>query len=276
MFIDVIIPTFNRSSLLNRSIESVLNQSYQHFNVIVIDDGSTDGTSLLMSQYSEHPKIRYLIKENGGVSSARNLGIKNARSEWICFLDSDDEWLPHKLQTQINYAHDNPQQSFIHSNEMWFRNGVRINAKKKFDKSSQDLFKRSLETCLISPSTVMMKKSLLERYGSFDESFTVCEDYDLWLKILAHQEVGFIDQYLVKKYGGHEDQLSTKYPAMDFWRIRSMINLLKNDSLSEDKKKWIHEEIDKKAPILLKGLLKHENQQGHKELTELLEFRFWR
>lgn len=270
MLIDIIIPSHNRAPLLERAVQSVLNQQYRNFNLFVVDDGSTDETNQLMAQYSGNLKVHYLKQENKGVSAARNFGIKSSEAPWIAFLDSDDEWLPHKLSTQVKFAHDHPEFRFIHSNEFWIRNGVKVNSKKKFDKSNDEIFRRSLEMCLISPSTVMIRRDLVEEHGYFDENFVICEDYDLWLKILATEKVGFIADYLINKYGGHEDQLSTRFPAMDYWRIRSMINLCLEQNLDQEKKRLIAEEINKKAPILLQGYLKHQNHQQHNELTEML------
>lgn len=264
MHIDVIIPTFNRASILKRSIESVLNQSYKDFTLTVVDDGSTDNTEELIKNY---PQVKYLKQDNRGVSAARNLGIKNATSNWVAFLDSDDEWLPHKLEAQVKFLKENPKIHFVHSNEIWIRNGVRVNPKVKFDKSSLNLFQRSLETCLISPSTVLMKKDLAQ----FDETMEICEDYDLWLKILAQEDVGFIEDNLIMKYGGHEDQLSTKYPAMDYWRLKSLIKLFTNGNLSQEKKEMVKSEAQKKAPILLRGLQKHNNLIRFDEITELMK-----
>jgi len=271
MVIDVILPTYNRCELLERSIQSVLRQTHTEFHLYVIDDGSTDGTENYMKKFSDSPKVHYLKQENKGVSSARNLGIRSSQSEWVTFLDSDDEWLAHKLKTQTDFAKNHPQLRFVHSNEIWVRNGIRVNPKKKFDKSNTDIFLRSLQTCLISPSTVMMRRDLLEQHGLFNEDFIICEDYDLWLKVLAQEEVGFIPDNLVTKHGGHEDQLSTKYPAMDYWRIKSLITLSSNLNLDPDKREQVLMEIEKKAPILLAGFEKHQNFEDLKKLNELLK-----
>jgi glycosyltransferase involved in cell wall biosynthesis len=237
-----------------------------------VDDGSTDQSHLVIQKYLTDKRVHLLHQDNKGVSAARNLGIKTSQAEWICFIDSDDEWLPHKLEKQIEFSKKNNHFRFIHSNEIWIRNGIRVNAPKKFNKKSEDIFRRSLELCLISPSTVMMKRELCELHDFFNEEFVVCEDYDLWLKILANEDIGFMDDYLIKKYGGHNDQLSKKFPAMDFWRIKSMVQLLKNKtSLQEEKKVFLKEEISKKASILLQGYLRHQNQKAHQELLELLK-----
>lgn len=272
MTISIILPTFNRSSYLERSIESVLAQTYPSFHLYVVDDGSTDESNVIIQRYLTDKRVHLLHQENKGVSAARNLGIKTSQSDWVCFIDSDDEWLPQKLEKQIEFSQKNGHFRFIHSNEIWVRHGIRVNAPKKFNKSNEDIFRRSLELCLISPSTVMMKRELCELHDFFNEEFAVCEDYDLWLKILATEEIGFMEDYLIKKYGGHDDQLSTKFPAMDFWRIKSMVHLLKNKtSLQEDKKILLKDEISKKASILLQGYLKHQNQSAHQELLELLK-----
>jgi glycosyltransferase involved in cell wall biosynthesis len=270
MFVDVIIPTFNRAKTLDRAIQSVLNQTYKNYKLLIVDDGSTDNTQELLSRYSVHPMITILKQTNQGVSAARNLGVRNSNSPWISFLDSDDEWLPHKLEKQILFFTQSPKCHFLHSEEIWIRNGVRVNPKLKHNKGSQDLFKRSLEFCLISPSTVIMKRDLFIQYGPFDESFTVCEDYDLWLKILAFEDVGFLPDFVTHKYGGHADQLSTQFVAMDYWRLKSLINLL-NVVKNQSHREMILLEIQKKAPLLLKGYQKHQNAERFEEVSMMVK-----
>ncbi len=266
---DVIIPTFNRAGTIERAIRSVMTQTYQHFHLYIVDDGSTDETSQIVSPFIGD-KVHYLKQENKGVSAARNYGIHQSRSPWLTFLDSDDEWLPGKLATQIKYVKENPEIRFFHSNEIWIRNGVRVNPKARFDKSNNNIFQRSLETCLISPSTSLIARTLLNEMNFFDESFEICEDYDLWLRILATQNVAFIPEYLVRKYGGHDDQLSLKYPAMDLWRIRSMLNLLPMKGLSSEKILMIEAEIEKKTLIMKPALIKHKQFDQYEKLQEML------
>jgi glycosyltransferase involved in cell wall biosynthesis len=254
--IDIILPTFNRSHVVERAIVSVLNQTYENLNLYIINDGSTDETENILKKYSDHPKVHLLKQENRGVSSARNLGIKHSEAEWIAFIDSDDEWLPHKLNRQMAFISQHPQYRFIHSNEIWIRHGLRVNAKKKFDKSNHEIFKRSLETCLISPSTVMIKRELCIEHGCFDERFLICEDYDLWLKILVREEVGFISEELIRKYGGHDDQLSTRYQMMDIWQLRTLIHLLQEKDLLFEQKILINDQINKKSLSLKSQYLK--------------------
>lgn len=274
--VDIILPTFNRSHVIERAVQSVLNQTYQNYHLLIVDDGSQDDTELVLAPYLTQPNITYLKQPNRGVSAARNLGILSSTSNWIALLDSDDEWLPKKLEIQVRFIQENPSLRFVHSNEIWIRNGIRVNPSQKFNKGHQELFKRSLETCLISPSTSMIRRDLLTEHHYFDETFAICEDYDLWLKILSKEDIGFIDEFLIKKHGGHADQLSTKYHGMDSWRIRSLISLIKSTTLSAEKENLVQEEIKKKAEILLKGYFKHNQQELYQELHKLLsEFSWW-
>jgi len=269
MKVSVVIPTYNRASVLLRAMESVLKQSFVDFELIIVNDGSVDNTEEILQPFLSDERIRTLKQANTGVSSARNLGILASNNEWIAFLDSDDEWLPQKLQTQIEFLKQNPTFRFIHSEENWIRNGVQVNIPKKFDKSHHQLFERSLHTCLISPSTVLIKKEILKEHDHFDPSFEICEDYDLWLKILIQEPIGYINEPLINKYGGHDDQLSTKHHSMDLWRIRSLVNLyLKNKKSHGDK---IKEVIDQKTLLLKKNLLKHNQIETHQKLVKMLE-----
>jgi glycosyltransferase involved in cell wall biosynthesis len=268
--IDVIIPTFNRAHIISRAIESVLNQSFKDFTLHIVDDGSTDETKIILEKYLNHPQVKIHYQENFGVSSARNSVGLNSKAQWISFLDSDDEWMPKKLETQVKYLQENPECNFLHTEELWVRNGVRVNPKQKHQKSNDNLFERSLDFCLISPSTVMMKASLFLKHGGFDKRFIVCEDFDLWLRILATEQIGFLSTPLTIKYGGHEDQLSTKYVAMDYWRIKSLVNLFKSNVLNENQKRSVQDVLMKKSEILLRSYLKYQNQKHFDEITNEL------
>ena len=263
-FISVIIPTFNREKTILRALDSVIKQNgCISFDVWIIDDGSTDKTKEIISNYVKENflenKIHYIYQENSGVSSARNLGIEKSAGQWLAFLDSDDEWLEDKLIKQVSFMRENSEYELIHGDEIWIRNGVRVNQMKKHKKEGGDIFIRSLELCLISPSAVMIKRDLLRDHNNFSAEMTVCEDYDLWLKITSENSVGFVEDPLIKKYGGHEDQLSSKYFAMDFWRVVSIFKLLKNRELSHEKKIAATKVLLRKSEILIKGYLKHNN-----------------
>ena len=256
--VSVIIPTLNRCFLLQRAIQSVLNQSYNPNEIIVIDNGSSDDTKKTIQTL--YPNIRYLTEDKIGVSAARNKGIINARSEWIAFLDSDDVWKPEKLEKQLilNYEFKNKYR-FIHTNEIWFRNGVFLNQMKKHEKSGGNLFNKCLKLCCISPSSSLIKKKIFDEHGFFDEDLKVCEDYDMWLRLTSKENVGYVSQPLVVKYGGHSDQLSQKYWGMDRFRIQSIEKNIKNNCFSEDQNKLAYEMLIKKLKIVITGANKRSN-----------------
>ena len=161
--ISVIIPTYNRAHLIKDSVSSVLSQTLKPAETIVIDDGSTDGTWPILKNLgfsvadNKKNTLRYIYKENGGVSSARNVGIELASSEYIALLDSDDQWKPTKLEKQISsLQQENFEARLSHTDEVWIRNGVRVNPHKKHYKTGGDLFKKCLEMCCISPSSAIL------------------------------------------------------------------------------------------------------------------------
>ena len=270
--VSVIIPTFNRAYVLERAIASVLNQTYKNFELIIVNDGSTDNTQALLEKYQEH---KVFHTQNHGVSRARNFALKYAQGEWIAFLDSDDEWLPDKLEKQINYIQENPNYLLVHGDEIWVRNGVRVNPKSKHAKGGEDQFKASLKLCAISPSVALIKRDLLVEFSGFRSDYPVCEDYDLWLKITQKYPIGYINEHLIKKYGGHTDQLSQKFKAMDYFRIKSIDHILQNHELSIEQEEAALEEIFSKCKILLKGYEKHGNTKAdYREIKHIFEYYF--
>ena len=254
MNISVIIPTFNRKETLKRAIQSVLMQSYTPYEIIVIDDGSDDGTKEWLKD--NFPNVKYIYQMNSGVSSARNKGIKFARGDWIALLDSDDEWLPSKLKDQANEIESNPAAKFLHTNEIWIRNGVRVNQMKKHKKYGGYIFEKCLDMCRISPSSVLIKKDIFDEIGMFDETLKVCEDYDLWLRFASKYPVHFLDQPLIKKYGGHSDQLSKVDDGIESYRIRSLKKIMNSGILNKKQKTITKDVLVKKMYIYAKGLEK--------------------
>jgi len=257
--VSVIIPTFNRRASLNRAINSVLAQTHPNIELIVIDDGSTDDTFLHVSAH--YPHITVKKQSNRGVSAARNHGIKISCGDWLAFLDSDDAWHPDKLSQQLLLLHDNPSEAICHTNERWYRHGKFVNPKHKHQKSGGDLFSRALEMCIISPSSIVIHRSILESVGVFDESLPACEDYDLWLRICAYYKVLYLEQELTYKYGGHPDQLSTKYWGMDRFRIYAIDKLLKQGQLTQIQQQAAISALKQKIAIYLIGAKKRAKQQ---------------
>ncbi|RKY89923.1 glycosyltransferase family 2 protein [candidate division KSB1 bacterium] len=252
--VSVIIPTYNRTDLVCNAVDSVLAQTFSNYELIVVDDGSTDGTEKKLRKYSG--KLKYIYQNNRGVSSARNRGIRESSSEYICFLDSDDLWKKRKLEIQFDEMKKNPEFHISYTDEIWIRNGLRVNPRKKHKKFSGDLFEKSLEMCIISASSVMIKREIFDKVGYFDENLEVCEDYDLWLRISKDYPVHFIDKPLIIKYGGHKDQLSHKYWGNDRFRVYSIEKLLKNESLEPRQKNLAVKELIRKCEILVNGFKK--------------------
>lgn len=272
-FFSVIIPTYNRVNVLFRAIESVLDQSFQDFDLWIVDDGSNDGTEERMRSFLDgrpelKNKIYYLKQKNSGVSSARNLAIQKSSGKWLTFLDSDDEWLPEKLNLQFSFINENPSIPVVHGEEIWIRRGRRVNQKNIHKKFGGWIFKKCLPLCLISPSAVAIRRDLFSEIGLFDPEFIVCEDYDLWLRITSLYEVGFIEDFLIYKYGGHEDQLSMSQKGMDIWRIKSMVKILKSRELTPENSGELFSELDKKIKILEYGIIKHQNNALKEELEK--------
>jgi len=252
--VSVIIPTHDRAAVLGRAIESVLAQTLPPREIIVVDDGSTDGTEALLR--SSFPQVRCLRQENRGVSAARNTGIATVTGEWLAFLDSDDEWLPGKLAAQREALAAHPDCRLCHAEEIWIRNGKRVNAMRKHEKSGGNIYRRCLPLCVISPSAAVIHRDLFRDYGGFDETLPACEDYDLWLRICAREPVAFVKQPQIVKYGGHADQLSRRHWGMDRFRVRALEKILEADVLGPEDELATRQMLVKKCGILAQGARK--------------------
>lgn len=250
--VSVIVPTFNRGWCLNEAIDSVLSQTYGRYEVIVVDDGSTDDTGRRLSRY---PDVHVLTQQNRGVSAARNRGFAASEGDFIAFLDSDDLWMPEKLSTQVDFFMRYPEAEICQTQEIWIRDGRRMNPGRRHLKASGMFFERSLELCLVSPSAVMIKKRLLSTVGLFDETLPACEDYDLWLRINATIPIFLIDKALVIKRGGHTDQLSSSV-GLDKYRIQSIKKLLKSGTLSHGQRAAALAVLKNKCEIYAAGCKK--------------------
>jgi glycosyltransferase involved in cell wall biosynthesis len=258
--VSVIIPTFNRSKKLIRAVRSVLKQTFRDFEIIVVDDGSRDDTYQVIASYL--PVVRYVRKEvNEGVSAARNSGIGRASAPWITFLDSDDYWLEDKLSVQMKYIEDNPGILACQTEEIWIRNGKRVNPRQRHKKPSGNIFTSSLKLCLVSPSSVALKRSLFDEIGLFDETLPAAEDYDMWLRISCRYPVYLIEEKLVVKEGGHEDQLSRRFIGMDRFRIMSIVKLIESGNLTHTQKSEAARELSIKCSIYGQGCMKRGRKQ---------------
>jgi len=265
MHISVVVPTFNRAHTLPRALDSILCQRRLATEIIVVDDGSQDDTGDLVRR--RYPQVRYLRQPNGGVSSARNRGIRAAGGDWIAFLDSDDAWLPDKLAAQRAALSEHPNSRLCHTQEIWIRHRRRVNQMDKHAKSGGYIFQACLPQCIISPSAALLHRSLFDELGIFDEDLPACEDYDLWLRICATESVTFVPEPQICKYGGHVDQLSRQYWGMDRFRIRALEKIIGSGRLDAGDRAAASAMLILKAGILAVGARK----RGHVERATYYE-----
>ncbi len=246
-----------------------MGQTFKDYELIVVDDGSTDSTLKELEEFGT--SLRLFPQERKGVSSARNLGISKSRGRLIAFLDSDDEWRPEKLSKQIEALGESPSGFVCHTDELWLRDGREVPQKTIHRKQGGFFFERALERCLISPSSVIISRDVLEDVGLFDETLEAAEDYDLWLRITAFHRVEFIPEKLVIKHGGRSDQLSVTVPAIDRFRIKAIIKTLKNPQLKDDYRNAAIRVLVRKCEIMAEGCLKRSKQEEAEIYFELIE-----
>ena len=266
--VSVIIPTYNRGWIVQEAIDSVLNQDFTDYELIVVDDGSGDDTAAILAGYGQ--SISVLHQPNKGVSAARNHGIAAASGQLIAFLDSDDLWLPRKLSTQVKFFKDHPDAVINQTQERWIRNGVRVNPKQRHHKFSGMIFEHSLALCLVSPSAVMLKKNLFDDVGGFDEQLPACEDYDLWLRISCRYPVHLIDAALIIKRGGHADQLS-KAAGLDKYRIQALVKIIESSLLTPPQSEAARTTLKEKCTVYAGGCRKRGRDQEAKYYYRLAE-----
>jgi glycosyltransferase involved in cell wall biosynthesis len=264
--VSVIIPTYNRGSLVERALGSVFQQTQIPDEILVVDDGSTDDTPERIPK--RFPDVEYIRQENGGASVARNRGIRETKGSWVAFLDSDDEWLPRKLERQLEATKSNPEYLICHTNEIWIRRGRRVNPTKKHEKMGGRIFQACLPQCMISPSSAILRRSLFDEVGLFDESLPVCEDYDLWLRVCARYPVLYVDEPLIVKYGGHEDQLSRSTWGMDRFRIRALEKAVQSEVLAPNDRRAVIQTLLRKIDIYLTGARKRRKWDDVSEYEE--------
>ena len=226
--VSVIIPTYNRASLLKETLESVLAQTYTDYEVIIIDDGSTDHTEETVQAFLTDSRIRYVKQPNAGVSAARNHGIFEARGEWIAFLDSDDLWLPNKLEKQMAFLAEHPTAGAVCGPSYQYQDGqVKKNEKgeilrRPWEKRPTSLLPFELfatEEWVCTPS-VLVRKAVLYKAGLFENCLKIDEDYALWTKIARYTEFWFLDEVLgYIRY--HETNITSDAETLDFYNILS-------------------------------------------------------
>ena len=251
--VSVVIPTYNRRELVREAVASVLAQHYQPLELIVVDDGSDDGT---VTALADHPEVRLLRQAHSGMpGQARNAGARLARGEYLAFLDSDDLWLPQKLAQQVAAAVATGD-AIHHTRERWLRSGRVISQRTQRHQRSGDLFAASLRKCVIGPSTVLLRRSVFEQTGGFREDLEIAEDYELWLRLTARYPVGYLEQELVIKRAGHPDQLSERYGHIEIFRLRALRDLVEGGCFAPARHVAAGAELARKARIYAAGCRK--------------------
>ncbi len=268
--VSAIIPTYNRAAKVVAAVKSVVAQTLPDIEIIVVDDGSNDDTAArLLREFGDRIKLLRLPR-NHGVSYARNRGIELSRGDFIAFLDSDDLWLKGKSARQLAFMQARPDLLISQTDEIWIRNGKRVNPCQHHLKPSGSIFAECLPLCVVSPSAVMMRRKFFAAVGLFDEELPACEDYDLWLRTACRYPVELIPEKLVTKFGGHDDQLSHTIPALDRYRIKSLIKLLDHQQLTPTQKQQTLTILHKKSKIYLKGCRKRGRIQEAETLESVL------
>jgi glycosyltransferase involved in cell wall biosynthesis len=265
--VSVVIPTYNRRAMVREAVASALAQREVEFELIVVDDGSTDGTADELERVAaqangenaEHRRMRVVRTANRGVAAARNTGAALASAPLIALLDSDDLWLPQKLERQVASMRADPQCVISQTEELWLRGERRVNPGLRHRKRGGDIFLDSLRTCLISPSAVIMRTALLREIGGFDERMAAAEDYDLWLRILARHQVGLLAETLTVRRAGYSvagvaGQLSATVPAIDRFRIVALLKVLAVGDLDAPRRQAVSDVLAEKCAIYAQGL----------------------
>jgi len=269
-FYSVIIPTYNRKEYLGKALESVLGQTFVDHELIIIDDGSTDGTAEFITQYKD-PRIHYFFQKHRGVACARNRGVAAAGGSYIAFLDSDDWWLKDKLDKFYQAIKAAPEYKIFHSEERWYRQGRIVRPKKKHQKPDGYVYCRALAICCVSISTAVIHRDVFDKVGLFDETFEACEDYDFWLRATYHFPVKLIREYLTEKEGGRPDELSQSVWGLDRFRIKALAKMLASGHLSRDDYMVTLGELKKKAGVFIRGAQKRDKLKQAEFYKNLVE-----
>lgn len=254
----IVIPAYNRLPFLARSIRSVLGQSFTDYRLVVVDDASTEDLSSCRKVVEESGHTWLALSENQGPAKARNEGASQMPFDWVMFLDSDDVWMPDKVEKQMAWHLANPEVRISQVKERWIRNGSPFKKPAHLKQPEGEIFADCVERCSIGPSCVAIRHDLWAESGGFDEWFRVCEDYELWLRIASREMIGLIPgPELMDKHGGHSDQLSTAVPALDRFRFVALAQFLNSrKTLPAPQREIVMKALNEKKTILGKGAAK--------------------
>ena len=260
--VNVIIHTYNNERFIAETVESVLNQTYKEYEIVVVDDGSVDGTRDALIPYMQ--KIRYHYKENGGIASAKNAGISLSETEFVAFLDHDDLWVPDKLQLQMEHFNENPQIGLVYAKYTSFRDGKELRTKPEKGYSGW-IFKELLSKSFIQTSTVVVKRECLDAVGPYDETFSLGDEYDMFLRISKKFQCGFIDKGLTR-YRVHDTNASNNDFLFDNENLGVYKKIYNNfTDLDGVEKKILRKRIARYSMKVAEGLYRQGKQEESKK-----------
>jgi glycosyltransferase involved in cell wall biosynthesis len=260
----VVVPTYNRLELLREAVASVLNQAAVDFELILVDDGSTDGTPRFLSFLEDwttgsRRAIRVVRLEHTGMPGAvRNAGVRTASADLLAFLDSDDLWCASKLAVQVALHRDRPEIQISHTREHWLRNGRTISQKSQKHRRRGFVFADALVKCTIGPSTAMISRALFQSVGGFREDMDFAEDYEFWLRVVWNHPVEYVDEPLTVKRAGHHDQLSLRFGEIERIRLQALRDLVDRGTFEDpESARLARVEVQRKCRIYATGARKH-------------------
>lgn len=260
MTVDVVIPAFGRPALLNEAIASVLAQTHGDLILYVVDDGSPEPVAAQIN--IADARLRFLRREkNRGSGPARNDGVAAGTSPFIAFLDSDDLWQPDKLAQQLQYFATHPECQWLHTNEIWRRGDQDVKQRSEHRKQGGQFLVRAFERCLIATSAVMLRRGFFEKHGGFAPPFRICQDYELWLRLLADAPVGFLEAALAIKRTGDWVQASATH-EIDRFRVLALHRFyrqIRRDTALQSYVEPLLVEAGRKSRMLATGAAKHGN-----------------
>jgi len=249
--VSVVIPTHNRLAMVREAVRSVEQQTFADRELIVVDDGSDDGTWDWLQSRGDLRALR--SAERRGPSAARNRGVEAATGEYVAFLDSDDLCLPRRLERQVQVLEADPTLVLCHSNEIWLRDGRELRQLAKHEKRGGWIFEHCLPMCRISPSAALVRRRVLLEQGGFDEELEVAEDYELWLRLTCRAPVGFVEEPLVIKRGGHGDQLSLRHGRIEMFRVEALRRVLARAELDPTQRAAARRTLREKCELVALG-----------------------
>ena len=234
--ISVVIPVYKGEAHIAQSIDSALEQDYQHIEIIIINDGSPDDSHKVIKGYLSDPRVHYIEQDNAGVANARNTGINSAKGEFIALLDQDDIWLPNKLAAQVEHLNRHPNCALIHS-QIGFINGdgdLTPNPSWAWvNDTGANAFENLFDHNCIATFMALIRKDALNEVGMFRESLAPADDWDLWLRIASKYEVGFIPE-VSGYYRVHANNESNNYLRMQLAEVAVIENIINEFTCSKN------------------------------------------